>query len=126
MDITQSIELMDIIQTVGLLIIAAVGWSVRILMKRISDIDANLDRFRGEIKDELRDYVQQETCRARCDAVTRDIERLHAVHGVCRVTEHGVAVVDINNPAQMRDLRNLMSSDQRHAHTASCQFKEDM
>ena len=74
----------------------------------------------------MQNYVSKDACHAQFAAVEKRLDKLETVHGVVRVTEHGVAVVDINNPQQMHDLHDLLTPEQCRAHAAQCQFRKDM
>ena len=125
-DFADHITAETVIKLLFAALIAATGWGVRHLMRKFDSFDKKFDAFRGEYKADLDHYVSKDTCQANCQAMEKRLDKLETVHGVVRVTEHGVAVVDINNPAQMHDLHELLTPEQRRAHAAQCQFMNDM
>ena len=68
----------DLTQYALLILISVVGWGVRAVWSIVRRYDKKFDDFRAEIHVEMREYVQQATCRAHRDAIQRqfdDIQR---------------------------------------------------
>lgn len=125
-DLTNALTAETVIKLLFAALIAATGWGVRHLLRKFDVFDKKFDAFRGEYKADLEHYVSKDLCAANRAAMEKRLEKLETVHGVVRVTENGVAIVDINNASQMHDLHELLSPAQRRAHAAQCQFRKDM
>lgn len=59
----------DLLQPAILSAISVVGWGVRSLLAKVNELDAKMDRQRVEIREELKEYVRQEMCKAYREAL---------------------------------------------------------
>ena len=126
MDLTDHITAETLIKLLVAVVIAFTGWGVKLILRKFDTFDKKFDLFRIEQKNDLEHYVSKDACSTQCAAMEKRLDKLEEVHGVVRVTEHGVAIVDINNPQQMHELHDLLTPEERRAHAAKCQFRQDM
>ena len=119
------LELQHLIQPVTLFLVSVVGWGVRALLSRQKELDRKIDALRKEFHAEMHEYVRNETCQARCEALHQQIKDGLSVHGFC-MQQRGLAFVDINDPVQMHKLHDEMTPEQWREHARSCQFRSDM
>lgn len=125
-----------ILQIFAFILLTVVGWGVRMIWNKVSEFDGKMDTLRKELHAEnddsrrelhaeMKHYVHEATCKAHREGIEKQIDAIKAVHGVV-MTSQGLAVVDINNPQQMRTLHDAMTPEQCRAHAAQCQFRAEM
>ena len=66
----------NILQLFIIIILTVVGWGVRGIWSTIKGFDTKLDHLRAEIKEELKESLRQETCRAHREAIEKQFIEL--------------------------------------------------
>ena len=119
------IKILDVLQLVAVIIMSALGIGIRSILKRMTSIEDQIVQYRKEMKDELKEFVRKELCRIHRETMQKQIEDIKKVYGIVHMSKSGMAVVDINDVDQMRDLYSRLTPEQRMAHAEQCAFHSE-